>query len=102
MAMQGITRSHGGTAAGARPARADPSAVGSESGNFHVMDEISADIPAGDQLLVRQDTMSVLPADLLDSEIVRLRSSCTANRKYLHYVRDEIEEQVEVMKQAKA
>ena len=53
--------------------------VVSENGNFHVMDEISADSPAGDQLLVGQDTMSVLPADLLDSEIVRLRSFLTAN-----------------------
>ena len=102
MTMQRITRSRGGTAVGAAPARADPRAVGSENGNFHVMDEISADSPAGDQLLVGQDTMSVLPADLLDSEIVRLTSSLTADRKYLDDVVSEIEEQVEVVKQAKA
>ena len=101
MTMQRITRSRGGTAAGAAPARADPSAVGSEDGNFHVIDEISADGPAGNQSTVGQDTMSVLPTHLLDSEIVRLRSSLTALRKSLDDVVSEIEEQVEVVKQAK-
>ena len=100
--MQRITRSRGGAAAGARLPRADPGAGGSESGIFHVVDEISAENPAGDQLLVGQDTMSVLPADLLDSEIVKLRYSCTANRKYLDDVKDEIDEQVEVVIQARA
>ena len=69
MTMQRITRSRGGTAAGAAPARADPSAVGSEDGNFHVIDEISADGPAGNQSTVGQDTMSVLPTHLLVSKL---------------------------------
>ena len=73
MTMPSTTRSRGGTAAGAAAARADPRAVVSEDGNFHVpSDEISADGPADDQLTVGQDAMSVLPTDLLDSEIVRL------------------------------
>ena len=46
--------------------------------------------------------MSVLPSDLLDGEIVKLRSSCTASRKYLDDVKEEIDEQVQVIVQAKA
>ena len=60
-----------------------------------------ADGPAVDQLTVGQDAMSVLPTDLLDSEIVRLRASLTALRKSLDDVMSEIEDQVEVVKQAR-
>ena len=67
--MQRVTRSRGGAAAGARLPRADPGVGGSESGIFHVEDEVTAENPADGQLLVGQDTMSVLPMDMLDSEI---------------------------------
>ena len=80
MTMPSITRSRGGTAAGAAAA----AAVVSEDANFHVpLDEISADGPADGELTDGQNDMSVPPTDLLDSEIVRLRASLTALRKSL-------------------
>ena len=45
--------------------------------------------------------MSVLPMDMLDGEIVKLRSSFITNRKFLDDVKDEIQDQVEVINQAK-
>ena len=100
--MQRVTRSRGGAAVGANPPRADPGDGGSVNGNFHVEDELSVEDPADSQLLVEQDTMSVLPLNMLDGEIVKLRSSFITNRKFLDDVKDDIQEQVEVINQAKA
>ena len=99
--MQRVTRSRGGAAVGAGLPRADPRDSG--SGNFHVVeDELSVENPADSQLTLEQDTMSVLPLNMLDGEIVTLRSSFITNRKFLDDVKDDIQEQVEVINQAKA
>ena len=101
MTMQRVTRSRGGAAVGANPPRADPGDGGSVNGNFHVEDELSVEDPADSQLLVEQDTMSVLPLNMLDGEIVKLRSSFITNRKFLDDVKEEIQDQMEVINQAK-
>ena len=102
--MPYVTRSRGGAAViGAGLTRADSRGTG--SGNFHVVeDELSVDSPADGQLLIEQEqgTMSVLPLNILDEEIVTLRASFITNRKALDEVKDEITEQVDEITQAKA
>ena len=67
-------------------------------------DELAAVDPADRQLPMEleQDTMSVLPLNMLDGEIVTLRASFTTNRKAIDEAKDEILEQVDAIKQAKA
>ena len=102
--MPSVTRSRGGAAVvGAGLPRADSRGTG--SGNFHVVeDELAVDSPADGQLLMEQEqnTMSVLPLNMLDGEIVTLRASFITNRKALDEVKDEITEQVDEITQAKA
>ena len=88
------TRSRGG--AGRTPAGA---AVGSDGNFLTVQPEgESADI----ELTTQQAKMeNVVPKDLMDSEILRLRASVTASRKLLDDINSEIVEQVETVTEAK-
>ena len=100
--MHRVTRSRGGAAVGAGLPRQEPR--GTSSGNFHeVEDELAAVEPADRQLPMEleQDTISVLPLNMLDGEIVTLRASFTTNRKAIDEAKDEILEQVDEIKQAK-
>ena len=54
-----------------------------------VEDDLAAESPADTQLTLEQGTMSVLPLNMLDGEIVTLRSSFITNREALDEVKDD-------------
>ena len=68
-------------------------------GNFLTV-EPEGEGSADSQLTTEQENMSA-PKDLMDSEIVRLRASVTASRKLLDDLNSEIDEQVQVVNDAK-
>ena len=72
----------------------------SDDGNFLTV-EPQVEISADSQLTTEQDNMSA-PKDLMDPEIVRLRASVAVFRKQLDDLKSEIDEQVQVVIEAKA
>ena len=68
-------------------------------GNFLTV-EPEGEGSADSQLTTEQENMSA-PKDLMEPEIVRLRASVTASRKLLDDLNSEIDEQVQIVNDAK-
>ena len=79
--------------------RGKAGAAAVSDGNFLTV-EPEGEGSADSQLTTEQENMSA-PKDLMDSEIVRLRASVTASRKLLDDLNSEIDEQVQVVNDAK-
>ena len=71
----------------------------SDDGNFLAV-EPEGEGSADHQLTTEQGNMSA-PKDLMESEIVRLRASVTASRKLLDDLNSEVDEQVQIVNDAK-